>query len=67
MSSTYILQPDGNISSFHEATIYYPSMGIDIDVYHMLLNPIELNGWILQDRKAVEKEIIEEEIKRISF
>lgn len=65
-SFTYILQPDGNISSFQDSSMY-PSTGIDIDICHMLLNSIELNGWILQDRIAVEKEIIEEENKRISF
>lgn len=66
MSFTYILQPDGNISSFQDSSICL-STGIDVDIYHMLLNSIELNGWILQDRKAVEKEIIELENKRISF
>lgn len=65
-SFTYILQPDGNISSFQDSSMY-PSVGIDIDIYHMLLNSIELNGWILQDREAVEREIIEQENKRIFF
>lgn len=45
----------------------HPSTGIDVDIYRMLLNSVELNGWILQDRKAVEKEMIEEENNRISF
>lgn len=65
-SFTYILQPDGNISSFQDSSMH-PSTGIDVDIYRMLLNSVELNGWILQDRKAVEKEMIEEENNRISF
>ena len=43
-----VLRPDGQILGLHS---YYGEMplGIDIDLYYMLLNPVEINNWHIQD------------------
>ena len=43
-----VLRPDGQILGLHS---YYGEMplGIDLDIFYMLLNPVEINNWSVQD------------------
>ncbi|MBC7503660.1 hypothetical protein H7169_01715 [Candidatus Gracilibacteria bacterium] len=63
--NTYLIGHDGQIRGLHSHFGELP-IGIDLDIFYMLLNPVEINNWILQDIRAIEN-IGATEDDRISF
>ena len=53
--NTYILGQDGRIQAFHSQYGKLP-IGIDLDVFYMLLNPVEMNNWFIQNPEEVQRE-----------
>ena len=53
--NTYLLRPDGQIRWLHSHYGELP-IGIDLDIFYMLLNPVEINNWIQQDIGKLEEE-----------
>lgn len=42
-------------------------IGIDPDLYYMLLNPVEMNNWIVQDSRAIDNMgVMQEERRRFA-
>ena len=53
--NTYLLRPDGQIRWLHSHYGELP-IGIEWDLYYMLLNPVGINNWIEQDIRQLEEE-----------
>ncbi len=53
--NAYVLKRDGRIWAFHSQYGLLP-VGIDLNIFYMLLNPVEMNNWYVQDPKMVEKD-----------
>lgn len=56
---TYFLRRDWRIFPLTKENQLLQNGWIDIDTYHMLLNPISINGWIPEKRKEVAQELRE--------
>lgn len=52
---TYILRPTGQIRWLH-GYCWELSTGINLDLYYMLLNPVNMKDWIGQDIRKLEEE-----------
>jgi hypothetical protein len=56
--NAFVLSPSWNIQALHPHYWVIP-VGITRELFYMLLNPVEMDNWILLDKKEVELESIQ--------
>ncbi len=54
---TFILRRDGDIIPIDIRKNYHERIWLDQDILYMLLNPLEINGWIPEKRKECHEEL----------